>query len=383
MIANLMKEQYEKEKELCRIDRENPYRMLIEYPDETVALYSSCPIMKEQTGELAMESFSKTEKVLYEGINTVLIRSDHDVKIQRKGVNLQFSFEQTEFLETYRNHLGDEFDIALKTDRGIMFPTINGFGIEKEGEVSLSFVSSEEVYFVNMNDGCLVFTHSDQLIFSIECVWEGMSDRPQFITESDGLRHTLQVKSPSGERLIVTVNGYVHKSIFDTTLDSGLSMRNNVYAESVYLGGKKGEEQWLCARPDCSLFSDIYHLDVECAVMYFRSFSKEEGELWAGNLRFLWCTFTTTWDSREEPDKWYLAGKNVGGYYEVDVTDLMRCIFSEKSNVSPGFVLRANQEEKIILPTGDNCLCPIILEIHFRREGNNAKSLNDYEKEKL
>lgn len=373
MIANLMKEQYERDKELCRIDKGNPYRMLVEYPNESVALYSSCPIMKEQTDELAMGSFSKTGSMFYEGINTVLIRIDNNVKVQRKGVNLQFSFEQTEFIRAYRNHLDDEFDIALKTDRGIMFPTINGFGIEKEGEVSLFFASSEEVYFINMEDGCLVFSHSDQLIFSIGCVWKGMSDRPQFITESDGLRHTLQVRSPLGERLIVTVNGYVNKSMFDTTLDSRLPMRNNVYAESVYLGGRVGEEQWLCARLDCSLFSDIYHLNVEHAVMYFRNFGNEESELWAGNLRFLWCTFTTTWDSREDPDKWYLAGKNVGDYYEVDVTNLIRSIFFEKSNVSPGFVLRANQERKIILPTGDNCLCPIILEIHFKKGGMQSE----------
>lgn len=378
MIANLMKKQYEMGEGHCLISSNNPYRIMIAYPNETVALFSSSPIMKEQSKELALDGFIEIGNPLYKGLNTALFRIENEVKIQRKEVYLRFLFKQTELIKKYRNHLGDNFETALKTDRGIIFPTINGFGIEKAGEVSLSLDSSEEVYFINMNDGCLVFNHSDQLIFSIGCIWEGMSERPQFITDSDGLHHTLRVKSPSVERLIVTVNGYINKSLFDTTLDSGLAMRNNVYAESVYLGGKVGEEQWLCARPDCSLFSDLYNFHVERAVLYFRNFSKKDIELWAGNLRFLWCTFTTTWDSREEPENWYLAGKNVGDYYEVDVTDLIRSIFSEKSNVSPGFVLRANSEERIILPTGDNSLCPIILEMHLKEEGNQATSLNYY-----
>ena len=353
MIPEILSRKLRGKRGCIVLEEKRPFRVEITEDNRSVVYACSSPIIRD--GKLNTRGFLSNTKTLYRGVNVQLWWDARGLNLHGGSETLTF-FLRKEKNDAHKNN---------ETNLGYICPTINGFALKGKSNVELEFQTNTTMYLINMEDYCQLFRPDDSIAYSINAFWEGMQERPNFYIESDSRNHKIKVRSPRGEPIVLSINAYVNKSIFDTSIDSVQVHRNNVYAEMVYLGGEN--EQWLCLRPNCDIFSDLYDCEVEQAIMYFRNLNGGKGELEYGMMQFLWCSFTTAWESREEPEVFYKASKLHNNYYELDVTRLFKHLFQEKSQVTPGIVIRSHSKQMVALPTGDNYTYPIVTKLIIKK----------------
>lgn len=113
------------------------------------------------------------------------------------------------------------------------------------------------------------------------------------------------------------------------------------------------------------MFSDLYDRDLKDAKLFFRNLNGALGKVFYGELRFFWCTYTTVWETREMPREWLEAETVTEESVQIDLTTYLRGLFREKAQATPGIVVQSTIP--LVLPTGDNYLCPIFLRLRFER----------------
>lgn len=321
----------------------NPYRIIGEKKDCYGVLYSSLPILDSQTGEPMTERMEFNLNNMYKGIQTELKLNSTSFELLYENETLIFDREKGEKI----------------------FPSISGFYKEGCGKLEITFRTQKRYYLVNMGDYCMMFNHSDRMLFSITGYEEKQKKRLYFETMSDGTYHKVVLFASFEEKCVLSFNAYLPKLLFDTPIDEKIPERNNVYGEIAYLGNGG---QRLQTRFDLQYFNDLYTHDIISAKLYVPRINGK-GKLEFGFLLYMWCSFTTSWNSREEPTEWFSAEETRDGYV-IELADYFRDIFTHKYDVTPGLVLRSIDDEFIQIPTGDNYMYPIYLKLKLKKEHN-------------
>ena len=342
--------------------KKDPYRVFLENEQEDIVWISSCPL-KHGTEKGQKHGFVMRGDRLSEGSNACLKQSKTEIVLCGEQVSLRFPFAFLQCLEKHDSFLHEKYCDVLQSDCGILYPTSNGFAVEARGKVKIQFSSGEPVHLYNLDEYCLIFDRNDRIVFSVNCILENMQVRPKFRTESNGTDHVVEVIAAGGHGMILTFNAYAPKRFFDTPLDAGNPSRNHVYAENAYLGREEDGGQWLALRPDCAMFSDLYDRGLKDAKLFFRNLNGALGKVFYGELRFFWCTYTTVWETREMPREWLEAETVTEESVQIDLTSYLRGLFREKAQATPGIVVQSTVP--LVLPTGDNYLCPVFLRIRF------------------
>lgn len=340
-----------------------PYRVIASKAKKRKVVWlSASPSFHETENRDFKMNFITGAKTLYKGGDIEILSSEGKFTFQGNQAPIYFELKNCKFLTQLEE--SDHQCFFSEENKNFVYFTKSGVAIQARGELELQFNTDEEVYFVNLKEYCLLFNHKNEIVATVSAVWENMSRKPQFYTESDGNKHLFSVKSPNGENMTIAINTYVPKCIFDTPLDPKNPFMNHVYAETAYLGGEEGE--WLAMRPDCNQFYDLYGCEVEHAEIVLRDWSGNGGAVYVGALRFLWCSFTTCWESREEPLFWNGPFYAKDGYFHIDITEYMKGVFADRSQITPGVVLRGEGSRCFAVSTGDNCLDPLLICLNLK-----------------
>lgn len=334
------------------------YCILEENPNSIKAYLSSCSFFNA-TGHL-LGNFTPENNRLFCGINATLYHEKDHLILCKDNYNIRIETDilNHQILDTEQF---DEKITGLLCDKGVLFPAANGFALIPKNDLNIEFYSNEEMHLANMDEYCLLFDKNDHLIFSISASSvNGLY--PKLYSYSDGKKHSIRLNKNCS---LITFNAYAPKSIFDTTLNRSRAFRNDVYAETVYLGGANNK-QWLCIRPDCSILAPIYNYDVERASIYFHRMNRiPHAHVYLGLLHHLWCAFTACWESRELPHRFLRQDAEKDNYIIVDATTFYQNLFKQRAQTSPGFVLAAKSEIPVSVATDDNYLFPVITELYL------------------
>lgn len=352
----------------CFYHVNDPYRIHISRVDSDAVVISSCPFLSEQKSEIIPTGFDCIETELYRGLNVTLERYENLIKMNRGNFSLSFDLDGMECVHRFKNYMGDEYEEVLKSKAGIVFPTLNGFAIENDGSVKLKFTSEKQLALYDIGEYCLLYDEREGLIFSINCMADNLTERVNVIAESNGFEHCIEVNAKSKDKVIVTVNGYAPKSLFDTVLDPLKPEFNHAYAENVHLWNEEEGGEWLAIRPNCIVFSDLYSKKLRSARLYMRNLSHKHTNVFYGLLRYYWCAFTIMWATREQPEEWKNAYEERDGYYVLDITEYVKAMFLERVKMSPGLVISARGSDGLVLSTGDNYFAPLLIEMEFEKE---------------
>ena len=339
----------------------SPYCLLQASAEGDVAWIGSSPL----TNKTIDRKLSLDKDNTLSGTDTYVQRCGSEIVLKREQVVLRFAF-------SFISDVGEDRGISQEgcrgkseSDCGTLYPTANGFAIEGNSERKIKFSSSEPVQLYNLGDYCLIFDRNNRPIFTINYVLKGAKARPNIRSESNGTEHKIEVEG--GNDGVLNFHGYAPKCIYDTLLDANDPSRNHAFAENAYLGSEKSGGQWLALRPDCGVFSCFYDRKIKKAHIIFQNLNGGRGRLFYGLLRFYWCTFTTTWETREIPQEWREAGEAKSPCVEIDITEYLKRIFHERAQATPGLVICAESKEPLVLSTGDNELYPVLIRIEFER----------------
>ena len=262
-----------------------------------------------------------------------------------------------------------------------LYPTTNGICIKSDCSNGKPYTFSVEISkpFLNVrsNEKCLaLMSERFRPFVTISCI--GTSDSDGNIISTSILKYqkisdrkyTINIypSSALGKHLLIELNLYEPKLFQDTTVESKNPKTNNAFGSTAFIGTTKDfGEEWLYTRPDFSKMIELNDKKIIQASMHLPILNSTTIEFVASTVSARFCSFGSNWNNKISEKENLPNIKTTSHYIHLDLMP----IFSETNgrfSKSEGFILKPKKRNLgfSVIPTGDSCFKPQILEINYK-----------------
>lgn len=271
---------------------------------------------------------------------------------------------------------------ALLCGKDVILPTVNGIFYqafcEQKREISFRLTLSNPFLSVRANDRCLsLMSERFKPFVTVSCIG-GMGAKGKVMSPAE-----ISYQELSGQEYLLTVRPafshcqwaafeislYEKKLFQDTTVESRRPGTNNAFGSIAFIGNtERFGEQWLYSRLDFLKLSDLSNRRIRRVVLHLPCLNDDPIPLRAYGLSARFCSFGSNWGNRVAATEAVADGSISDNYQSFDFTKLFVDQRQEQLRPCEGFILKPQEKGKgfCVVPTGDSCYAPQILEINFR-----------------
>lgn len=326
----------------------NPYRIFAEEDSKRTAYIFSVPIISYINNTfISNEWIQQDQKRIHRGINSTITYSGKKI-----------------FLENNK----DITEIKLKDNYEIR-PSLNGVTISSTSSYIRFTLKTGYPYFVRNSGTSFALMEQKHTPYLTVSPQLSKGKNNQFIpTHLDAKlvgerKYEINIYATKDniEQMSVEVNLYMPKLIFDTTIESGIPERNNVFGNYAIIGKSDdfGEQRLIFnlnnVQSSILDFDDIKQVD-----MYIPVFGIQTGILKAYLAKEKWCTFNTNWSTIPKIKAKNIKFKNNKDYITADITEII--------GILPNYGLMLKNEDRngyCAISTADSYDYPIIIKIQY------------------
>ena len=355
----------------------NEYRILINETDGMTAYYFSCPIYRQNDKKLIDPKFSSDiNKFISYGSNSVTEVIENKIHIKNKSSNMTIdlienhNFSQTENciqsknIKIYPTYNGIALEFNYIKNEKIKFTVMTGFNYQnkKFNKNYLAFMQDQFVPFASISAICAM-DKNKKACFPISINYKETAERTYEIEVNASGIENQEVSA------ILEINMYAQKMIFDTTVESKIPDKNNVFGSTAFIGNSEEYgQQWLYSRIDTMQLMDLNYYLVKEANLYIPRYGFNSFDLEAYKIMLPWCSFGSTWNTKLEYQEFLSQARTSKDYKIIKITDIVKDILRLNAPRNPGVVIRAieNAAGYEVLATSDNYFTPQILEIKLK-----------------
>lgn len=174
--------------------------------------------------------------------------------------------------------------------------------------------------------------------------------------------HILSFSSGNSQnRVAIEINVQEPKLFQDTTVESMHPTINNAFGGTSFLGtSKMFGEQWLYSRLDISNISHLQGKKIIKSILHIPQLGYNYSPITVSKISERFCSFGSNWGNKISIRDTIALSSSSLGYYHLDITKLL----GNFKNKAENFVIRGtNQNNSVIIPTGDSFYTPQILEV--------------------
>lgn len=234
-----------------------------------------------------------------------------------------------------------------------------GFYQIRSNNKFVAFMSEKFKPFVTVS--CIGSLYQNEELFApAEIKYQKITDREYEVTVFSNSLHAKQI--------LFEVNCQENKLFQDTTVESKTPAQNNVFGGTAFIGNSSAfGEQWLYARPDFSIFSDLLGQNIQKANLYIPILHQNTLQLMTVGLTTRFCSFGSNWNNKKASSQKANLSEIISGYHKIDIVSLITQN-QRLLTTSEGWIIKSAVKNSgfSAISTGDSFYAPQILEVTFR-----------------
>ena len=262
-----------------------------------------------------------------------------------------------------------------------VFPTTNGVALQVElnaqGQYSFRLNLDRGFYQIRSNNKYVAFMSekfkpfvtvscigslypNEELFAPAEIKYQKITDLEYEITVFSNSSHAKQI--------LFEINCQETKLFQDTTVESKTPSQNNVFGGTAFIGNSTAfGEQWLYARPDFSILSDLLGQTIQKANLYLPILHKNTLQLMTIGLTTRFCSFGSNWNNKKVSSQKANLSEIISGYHKIDIVSLI-AQNQRLLTTAEGWIIKSAVKNSgfSAISTGDSFYAPQILEVTFK-----------------
>ena len=361
--------------DILRIDRTNKNRYrIVTYERNTLktAYYFSVPIYSQSDRKLLDLTFHNYKgSCLLNGSNSTIYISD-SVLLKNKHGSCRITLPSRYLTQT---------DKCVFYNGVKVFPTTNGIAIQADlnaqGQYRFLLNLEQGGYQIRGNNKYLAFMiekfkpfvtvscigsiyKAEEIFAPAEIKYQKLTDREYEIT--------IHSNNMLAKQILLEINCQETKLFQDTTVESKTPSQNNVFGGTAFIGNSSlFGEQWLYARPDFSIFSDLWGQTIQSANLYIPMLHQTSLQLMTVGLTTRFCSFGSNWNNKKASSQAAILSDHVSGYHKINIVNLI-AQNQKLLTTSEGWIIKSAVKNNgfTSVSTGDSFYAPQILEVTFK-----------------
>lgn len=353
----------------------NRYCVVLQETDGTkTAYYFSSPIYNLHTNKGVDMQFYKTENGFSaNGSNLDLNIIKNEVYMKNDVGTCRMKLKQEASSST---------EYELQCNRDVLLLTTNGLAYKAyiKDSKNVSFEFEVDNHFLNMyvNEKCFsLMSGKFQPYLTISCIGT-LSAKNEVISPAkitgqqlDAGKYSFAITpcSPLGEYVMFEFNLYEQKLFQDTTVESRNPKLNNAFGSTAFIGHtEEYGEQWLYSRPDFMKMQELMDKQIYHVILYLPQYNQTRVGISAYNIESRFCSFGSNWENKTAISSIINDSNKTFNYHALDITNLFSESRTKFFHPSEGLILKSKEKGAgfAVIPTGDSCYAPQILEINYK-----------------
>ena len=357
------------------IDRrnQNRYRVVVHETDlSQSAYYFSSPIYNRNRSLIDLKFILSPKNVSLIGSNAEILLYDNAILLSNDEGELTLTMPHS--MESITENIASYGDFRA-------CPTTNGVAISSRLNNEKKFVFEMELpseYTEIRSNGKYLAIMKDKLkpIAVISAIGalnaNGAVQGPVQIEHQSISSRRMAISispfDPSVENVFFEVNLHEKKLLMDTTVESKTPTRNNAFGGVAFIGNSNEfGEQWLYARTEAQLLSDLFYSYIFEANIYYPCLNNSKTALTSYVPERRFCSIGTNWTNKKNGNVFISDSEIIFGYQRFNVSNTLvqdNKLFA----FSEGMIIRNKYDSDgySVISTGDSCYAPPILEIRYK-----------------
>lgn len=355
------------------INNTNRYRIVVNEQNGTKTAYCfSSPIFDSGGRIIDLSLLQHGDEIVFTGSDSEVIFEDGSLKLKNSnGVcSLKLNGPILEVTDRCAYSSNTEISPTLnglvfkaRCDNGRSYSTVLTvdkipYGLRANNK-ALSIMTSHFKPFVTIS--CIGAFNSDDVPFApCELQFHQLNDTEYFINVVSTVE--------KADYIMFEVNCHEPKLFLDTTVESRHTRDNNAFGGIAYIGTTDVfGEQWLYSRPELSVIYELFGESIHSVVMNIPNLNHCTGALSVYGISSRFCSFGSNWENKISMAEELGGATSLKDYHRIDITELLTDQPVGRLKLTEGLIIKPKSKDgKVaVIPTGDSCYAPQILEVNF------------------